>query len=160
MEPPLTFTRLYPNAVAPQHAYGESAAWDLSAFTLTPEGRTRTLTLPPRSTILVSTGLALRAPSGSVVLICSRSGTASRSIFVTNAPGVVDPDYGGEIKVHLFNGSMEPYYVQHGDRIAQALILPLTVCALTESSQLELSLSTAERPEAVHSGQGLHALRG
>jgi len=57
-------------------------------------------------------------------MVCSRSGLASRGIFVANAPGIVDPDYTGEIKVILFNGSQEPHYVRQGDRIAQVLIIP------------------------------------
>jgi len=135
----LTFTKLHPEAAPPIRAYGSSAAWDLAAFLKTPEGRYRTLTLAPRSTILIPTGLSLLAPPGSVLLICSRSGLAARSVFVTNSPGVVDPDYVGEIKVLLSNGGMEPYYVQHGDRVAQALIVGLVNCTLAESAALQLT---------------------
>lgn len=129
--------RLSKEAHLPSRAYGESAAWDISAMLLNDAGRPFTATLAPNSTRLIGTGLALRPPSGHVILICSRSGLATRSIFVANAPGVVDPDYTGEIKVALYNGGMEPHYVKHGDRIAQALILPLLVCEIIERRSLD-----------------------
>lgn len=116
--------KLHPDATLPTRAYNESAAWDLSALALNDASRPFTITLAPHSTRMVRTGLALRPPPGHCILICSRSGLATRSIFVANAPGVVDPDYTGEIKVLLFNGSQEVMYVKHGDRIAQALFLP------------------------------------
>lgn len=133
----LTFLRLHKEAPLPVRAYNESAAWDLSAFTMEDEGRPRTRTLAPRHSMLIRTGLALRAPPGNVLLVCSRSGLATRSIFVANAPGVIDPDYTGEIQIILFNGGLEPYYVKHGDRIAQVLVVPLTVCNLLEVSAFE-----------------------
>lgn len=116
--------KLNAEAVLPQRAYAESAAWDLSAMLLNDAKRPMTATIAPHSTRMIGTGLALRPPPGHCILICSRSGLATRSIFVANAPGVVDPDYTGEIKVLLFNGSMEAAYVKHGDRIAQALFVP------------------------------------
>jgi len=139
----LEVLRLSPKANLPIRAYGESAAWDLHAHLLNDAGRPFTVTLAPHSTRVVGTGLALRAPSGCLILICSRSGLATRSIFVANAPGVVDPDYTGEIRVALYNGGMEPHYVKHGDRIAQALVLPLCVCDILEVK----SFPTTERGE-------------
>lgn len=109
-------------------AYSESAAWDLSALAVSEGGHLIHITIPPNRTTLIRTGLSLLAPRGHAILICSRSGLASQSIFVANAPGVVDPDYTGEIKVLLFNGGREPYYVRNGDRIAQALIVPFASC--------------------------------
>ncbi len=114
----LSFLRLHPEAQPPLRVYGESAAWDLHAFLLSGAGHSINATVAPRSTKLIRTGLAMRPPQGSVILICSRSGLAQRSVFVTNAPGVVDPDYTGEILVLLHNNGLEPHYVKHGDRIA------------------------------------------
>lgn len=128
--------RLHPEALLPTLAYGESAAWDLSAYLLSSDKRPLHATVAPHETKLIGTGLALRAPLGSVILICSRSGLATRSVFVSNAPGVVDPDYTGEIKVALHNASSYAHYLKHGDRIAQALIVPLTVCQLVEVTSL------------------------
>lgn len=110
--------------IEPSLAYDESAAFDLSAYQRSDGGHLYTQVLPPRMTKLIGTGLAMRPPDGHLVLICSRSGLAARSIFVANAPGVVDPSYTGEIKVALYNGGLEAHYVKHGDRIAQALVIP------------------------------------
>jgi len=132
----LSILRLRSEAALPLRAYGESAAFDLSAFLLNETGRSLTATLAPRTTKVIGTGLAMLPPAGHLILICSRSGLAARSIFVANAPGVVDPDYTGEIKVALFNGGLEPYYVKHEDRIAQALVVPFAKVDFAEIERL------------------------
>lgn len=141
MDLELTFVKLHPDAQVPFLAYNESAAWDLSACMLTGTGRPNNTILPPNFTRKIPTGLALRPPEGHLVLICSRSGMASKSIFVANSPGVVDPTYTGEIEILLYNGGMESFHVKHGDRIAQALILPFARCRIIEAE----SLSQTER---------------
>lgn len=123
--------RLHADAELPSRAYEESAAYDLTAYTKR-DGYPLILTIPPQNTKLIGTGIAVRPLPDHLVLICSRSGLATRGIFVANAPGVVDPDYTGEIKVALFNGGMEPHYVRHGDRIAQALIVPYCTGRIVE----------------------------
>lgn len=120
----LRVQKLYADAVLPALAYEASAAYDLTAYLKSSSGHPITMVLAPTSTRLIGTGLAMCPPSGCLILICSRSGLASRGIFVANAPGVVDPDYTGEIKVALFNGGPDAHYLKHGDRIAQALIVP------------------------------------
>jgi dUTP pyrophosphatase len=124
----------------PFRAYAESAAYDLSACLLNDAGRPFTATIAPSSTKLIGTGLALRPPPGTLILVCSRSGFAAKGVFVANAPGVVDPDYTGEIKVILYNGSLEPYYVKHRDRIAQALVVPYTSLPLREVKEFPPTL--------------------
>lgn len=136
-KPPLAYVKLNVEAAVPYLAYGESAAYDLSACLLREDGRPNTAILPPRNTKAIPTGLALRPPPGHLILICSRSGMAlERSIFVANSPGVVDPTYTGEIKVLLYNGGFETYYVKHGDRIAQALVVPYAALPLKEEEAL------------------------
>jgi dUTP pyrophosphatase len=119
-------------ASPPFRAYEESAAYDLSACLLNDAGRPFTATIAPSTTKLIGTGLALRPPFGHIILVCSRSGFAANGVFVANAPGVVDPDYTGEIKIILYNGSLEPFYVRHKDRIAQALVVPFVSPSLSE----------------------------
>lgn len=119
----LQIQQLRPEAALPTRAYPGSAAYDLTAYLKSDTGHPVTFVLPPHATRIIGTGLALRPPSGTLILICSRSGLASKGVFVANAPGVVDPDYTGEIKVALFNGSSDPHYIKHGDRIAQALVV-------------------------------------
>jgi dUTP pyrophosphatase len=119
-------------ASTPFRAYDDSAAFDLSACLLNDAGRSFTATIAPHTTKLIGTGLALRPPDGHLILICSRSGFATQGVFVANAPGVVDPGYTGEIKVILYNGGLEPFFVKHCDRIAQALVVPFATLGLRE----------------------------
>lgn len=130
----LQVKKLELSAPMPTRAYSESAGWDLSAFLLNDAKRPMTVTIAPHTTKVIGTGLAFRPPVGHLVLICSRSGYAAKGVFVANAPGVVDPDYTGEIKVALFNGSLTPFFVQHGDRIAQALVIPFLLSSMREVS--------------------------
>ena len=92
----LSIVKLHPDAALPSYAYEKSAALDLSAHLLSSGSHPFVLTLPPNSVKLIGTGLAMRPPANHVILICSRSGLATRGIFVANAPGVVDPDYTGK----------------------------------------------------------------
>jgi dUTP pyrophosphatase len=76
----------------------------------------------PGQTALVKTGLAIAIPHGTVALVCSRSGLALKnSLFVLNAPGIVDSGYRGEIGVILHNLGKEPVLIMVGDRIAQMM---------------------------------------
>ena len=106
----------------PWRAHPDDAALDISACLLTESGRELTTVISPRTTKNIPTGIALRPPPGFVILVCSRSGLAGNSLFVANSPGVVDPGYTGEIRVLLYNGGLEPYYLKHGDRIGQILL--------------------------------------
>lgn len=88
------------------------------------------MAIGPGQARMIPTGLVVarfaeRPRMSTAILVCSRSGLATKGIFVANAPGVIDPDYRGEIKVILFNGSPEVHWVQHNDRIAQVLVMPV-----------------------------------
>ena len=69
----------------------------------------------------IPVGIKLRIPHNYVGLVMSRSGLASKGIFVVNAPGVIDSDYRGEIKVILGSVTEEEVEVRKGDRIAQLM---------------------------------------
>lgn len=141
----LEILRKHPQALLPRRATSRSVGLDLHAFLLTESGRPNTAILSPRSTRMIPTGLIVRPPEGHAVFVCSRSGLAAeRSIFVTNAPGVVDPDFRGEICVLLYNGGFESYYVKHEDRIGQLVVLPCPVMPFTEVTEMDLT----ERGEA------------
>jgi dUTP pyrophosphatase len=122
--PSLEWIAIHSEAVVPFRAYEDSVGWDLSAIILSESGRPLHWAIAPQETRLFHTGIALRAPPGHFIMICSRSGLATASVFVANAPGVVDPNYTGEMKILLYNGGHESYHVKHGDRIAQALVIP------------------------------------
>lgn len=100
---------------APVKAHPTDAGYDLTATT--------DKTLAPGCWALIPTGLHIGLPAGTVGYVCPRSGLAAKyRITVTNAPGVIDPDYTGEILVNLINLGSESYTVQCGDRIAQLII--------------------------------------
>lgn len=65
----------------------------------------------------------LELQEGEVALVCSRSGLASNGIVVANSPGIIDPDYKGEIGVILHNNGFDTKFIKSGDRIAQLVIL-------------------------------------
>ena len=85
------------------------------------------LTLAPGARGLVPTGIAIALPAGYEAQIRPRSGLAARNgLTVLNAPGTIDADYRGEIKVILANLGAEPFTVERGMRIAQMVVAPVT----------------------------------
>ena len=105
-------------AHSPAKAHKEDACFDLRA--------SEQITIPSHNYATARTELAIRIPSGHVGLIMSRSGLASnRGVFVLNAPGIIDAEYSGEIKIVLGNMDDNNYLVERGDKIAQFTVLPL-----------------------------------
>lgn len=81
------------------------------------------ITLAPLGRALVPTGLSVELPAGLEMQVRPRSGLAARhGITVLNAPGTIDADYRGEIKIILVNLSQEAYEIKPGERIAQILL--------------------------------------
>jgi dUTP pyrophosphatase len=80
------------------------------------------VTIAPRGGIMIPTGFCAEVPEGYELQCRSRSGFASRGIFVTNSPGTIDADYRGEICVLLSNLTPAPCDIQRGDRIAQLVL--------------------------------------
>jgi dUTP pyrophosphatase len=77
-------------------------------------------------------------PEGFEGQVRPRSGLAVRhGVTVLNAPGTVDSDYRGEVKVPLINHGREPFAIARGDRIAQLVIAPVTQVGLAEAAVLE-----------------------
>lgn len=82
--------------------------------------------LEPGVTRAVPTGFAIALPDGFEGQLRARSGLAMKhSIVLPNAPGTIDSDYRGEVKVLLLNLGREPYTIHRGDRIAQLVIAPV-----------------------------------
>ena len=81
------------------------------------------LTLGPLERAMVPTGLFIALPDGTEAQVRPRSGLAAKhGISVLNAPGTIDADYRGEVKVILVNLSNEPFVVNPGERIAQMVV--------------------------------------
>jgi dUTP pyrophosphatase len=105
----------------PRYASEGAAGLDLTAALDAP------FTLEPSARAAIPTGLALALPPSHEGQVRPRSGLAiSHGITVLNAPGTIDEDYRGELKVLLVNLSSRPYTIQPGDRIAQLIVAPVT----------------------------------
>ena len=90
-----------------------------------PDGRA--LSLAPGARTLVPTGLRMEIPKGFEVQVRPRSGLALKhGITLLNSPGTIDSDYRGEVGVILFNTSDAPFVIEHGARIAQLVVAPVT----------------------------------
>jgi dUTP pyrophosphatase len=82
-------------------------------------------TLAPGARAVVGTGVAVALPPGLAGLVVPRSGLAARhGISVVNGPGLIDPNYRGELKVVLVNLGDAEFRADAGDRIAQLLLVP------------------------------------
>jgi len=80
----------------------------------------------------VPTGVAVAIPAGMCGLVLPRSGLAIKhGIACVNAPGLIDPNYRGELKVILINHGDEPWNAAAGDRIAQLLLVAFAAPALS-----------------------------
>jgi dUTP pyrophosphatase len=81
------------------------------------------IVIPPGERVLVSTGIAIALPEGFEAQIRPRSGLAIKhGVTILNAPGTIDSDYRGEIKIIMINHGREPFTIRKGDRIAQMVV--------------------------------------
>jgi dUTP pyrophosphatase len=86
---------------------------------------------------LIPTGLFIELPDGYEAQVRPRSGLAiKQGITCLNSPGTIDSDYRGELKVILINLSNEAQTIQHGDRIAQMIVAPVSKASLVLVHQL------------------------
>ncbi len=108
-----------------------AAGMDLAAAVVDP------VVLAPGAYALVPTGLAIALPAGYEAQIRPRSGLAARhGITLPNAPGTIDADYRGEIKVIVMNLGAEDFVVERGMRIAQMVVAPVSRVAWREVEAL------------------------
>ncbi|MEZ4297964.1 MAG: dUTP diphosphatase [Polyangiaceae bacterium] len=116
----LRVTREAPDLPLPAYQTSGSAGMDLIAAVVadTP--------IPPGEWRLIPTGLRIAIPDGFEAQVRPRSGLALRhGLTVLNAPGTIDSDYRGEVKVALINHGPDPFIVRRGERIAQLVIAPV-----------------------------------
>lgn len=101
----------------PSYATSLSAGVDLRADIESP------MTLLPLERALVPTGIYIQLPEGYEAQVRPRSGLAAKyGVTVANAPGTIDADYRGEIKVILINLSNEKFVINRGERVAQMVM--------------------------------------
>ncbi|MFO0827238.1 MAG: dUTP diphosphatase [Phycisphaerales bacterium] len=129
---PLRIRRLAAEAVLPSYQTSHAAGMDLSACLPAP------ITLAPGEIAMVSCGFAMALPPGYEAQVRPRSGLASKfGISMPNAPGTIDADYRGEVKVPLINHGKAPFVVEPGMRIAQMVIAKVECAAIVEVEELE-----------------------
>lgn len=118
--------KLYPDAIMPTYGTAGAACFDLYANTSAEfSGRTT-----------IGTGLAFEIPEGHTMLVYSRSSHGKAGVRLANSVGVIDSDYRGEVKVLLEAAPGVNVWLDQGERIAQAMIVPVNQVAFTEVEQL------------------------
>ena len=114
----------------PSYETGGSAGMDVRAA----EQRV----IAPGQRGVVGTGLAFAIPEGYEIQVRPRSGLAlKKGIGIPNAPGTIDSDYRGELKVILLNHGEEDFVIERGDRIAQIVVAPVQRGILLEVADLD-----------------------
>ena len=104
----------------PEYIYEGDSGFDLRA------NLTEPVTLKPLERYMVPTGLSFEIPVGYEIQVRPRSGLAAKQgLSVLNSPGTVDQGYTGEVKVILVNLSNDTVTINHGERIAQAVLCPV-----------------------------------
>ena len=115
----------------PEYKTSGSSGMDLMAFIKSP------IKIAPNSVELIPTGLSIAIPEDLEIQIRPRSGLAAKSsIGVLNAPGTIDSDYRGELKIILFNHGNKDFVVNNNDRVAQMVLTPVIKMELEEVDQL------------------------
>ena len=116
----------------PTPATPGSAGFDLAAAVV------GECVVEPGERLLVPTGFAIAVPEGYEAQVRPRSGLALRhGIVVPNAPGTIDSDYRGEVKVIVMNTGPEPFVIKRGDRIAQLVVAPVAHAEWLEVASLD-----------------------
>jgi dUTP pyrophosphatase len=122
----------------PSYATEGAAGMDLLAAVVEP------VEIAPGQRVLIPTGLAIALPAGYELQIRPRSGLALRhGIVLPNSPGTIDEDYRGEIQVIVLNTGGEPFRVERGTRIAQAVLAPVVRAAWDEVEDLDVTARNA-----------------
>lgn len=95
-------------------------------------------TIEPGDIALIPTGFALAIPNGYEIQVRPRSGLAIKhGLTVVNAPGTIDADYRGEVRVGLINLGRRAVTIHHGDRIAQLVLAPVVQARWTVVTELD-----------------------
>ena len=123
--------KLSPDVKLPSYKTSGASGMDLMAFIKSP------ITIKPKSSQLISTGLSMAFSEEYEIQIRPRSGLAAKNnISVLNTPGTIDSDYRGELKVIIYNHGNEDFIVNNNDRIAQMILTPVIKMKLQETDKL------------------------
>ncbi len=127
----LYIKKLYTNSIIPTKGSIEAAGYDLYA-----RFDTLNLIIEPHTSVLVSTGVAMKIPYGYYGRIAPRSGFSVKTGLVVNA-GVIDSDYRGEIKILFQNHSDKYIAINNGEKVAQIIIERIAHCNIVEVEDLD-----------------------
>ena len=123
--------KLNPLVELPTYKTDGASGMDLMAFIKEP------ITLRPKCSCLVPTGISLAFSSKFEIQIRPRSGLAAKNnISVLNTPGTIDSDYRGELKIILFNHGNNNFLINNKDRIAQMILAPVIKMDFEETDDL------------------------
>tara|TARA_B100001540_G_scaffold314347_1_gene339100 strand:+ start:39 stop:476 length:438 start_codon:yes stop_codon:yes gene_type:complete len=123
--------KLDPLVELPAYKTNGSSGMDLMAFIKEP------ITLKPKSSCLVPTGLSVAFTNDFEIQIRPRSGLALKNnISILNTPGTIDSDYRGELKIILYNHGNNDFLINNKDRIAQMVLTPVIKISLEETENL------------------------
>ena len=123
--------RLFPEVELPSYKTSGASGMDLMAFIKS------SITIKPKTSTLIPTGLSMAFSEDYEVQIRPRSGLAAKNnISVLNTPGTIDSDYRGEIKVIIYNHGHEDFVINDKDRIAQIILTPVVKMELEENDEL------------------------
>ena len=123
--------KLFPEVELPSYKTSGASGMDLMAF------MNSSVTIKPKTSCLIPTGLSLAFSEDYEMQIRPRSGLAAKNnISVLNTPGTIDSDYRGEIKIILYNHGNNDFIVNNGDRIAQMVLTPVVKMELEETNDL------------------------
>ncbi|RLS65218.1 MAG: dUTP diphosphatase [Planctomycetota bacterium] len=127
----IEFRRLRAGAILPAYQSEQAAGMDLSADLDEP------VEIEPGDIVVIPCGFAMALPIGFEAQIRPRSGLATKfGITLPNAPGTVDSDYRGEMKVPLINHGKIPFVVEPGMRIAQMIVARVEHVQILEVKEL------------------------
>ena len=131
----LRFYRLRSDAKLPDRAYPTDAGMDVFYCPSKNEKDrlcdTADFWVPPRESRVLPTGLKVEIPKGFMLEIKNKSGIASKRQLLVGAC-VIDPGYDGEIFINLHNLGVESQVVKPGEKIAQAVLIPVVHCGVLE----------------------------
>ena len=123
--------KLSPKVQLPSYKTSGASGMDLMAFIKS------SITIRPKTSFLIPTGLSIAFSEDYEVQIRPRSGLAAKNnISVLNTPGTIDSDYRGEIKVIIYNHGNNDFLINNGDRIAQMILMPVVKMELEETNNL------------------------
>jgi dUTP pyrophosphatase len=125
-----------PNAIAPNYSTAGAACFDFFACIDAeewPDGHV----IAPGATAVIGTGISVAVPRNHALMLYSRYGEGYKyGVRLANSLSVIDTDCTWEIMVSLRNDGSKPYVVRHGDRIAQAMLIPAPRIELLEVGDL------------------------